>query len=150
MQVQVRRAVPADGPAYVGLVRALAEFEWLPPPDEQACIRLVADAFADPPRYELWIGELDGEVVAYAATFMTYSTFRALPSLYLEDIFVHPASRRAGVAKALLTRLREDAVARGCGRFEWMCLDWNSNAKVLYSQFGAKENADFRLWRMEL
>lgn len=150
MPPTVRRAVPADAPAYVALVRALAEFEKLPPPDESAAARLVADAFADPPRYELWVAELGGEVVAYAVTFPTYSTFRALPSLFLEDLFVHPSARRAGVATAILARLREEAVARGCGRFEWFVLDWNVDAQKLYARIGAEEQAAWRLWRVKL
>jgi GNAT superfamily N-acetyltransferase len=148
--VTVRRAVPADGPAYVALVRALAEFEKLPGPDDDAAARLVADAFASPPRYELWVGELDGEVVAYAVTFPTYSTFRARPSLFLEDLFVHPRARRAGVATAILARLRDEAVARGCGRFEWFVLDWNVDAQALYARIGAEEHAAWRLWRVDL
>lgn len=148
--VIVRRAAPADGPAYVALVRALAEFERLPPPDDDAAARLVADAFADPPRYELWVGEQGGEVVAYAVTFPTYSTFRARPTLFLEDLFVHPRARRAGVASAILARLREEARARGCGRFEWMVLDWNEGAQALYAGVGAREHAAWRLWRVDL
>lgn len=148
--VTVRRAVPADAPAYVALVRALADFEKLPAPDDAAAARLVADAFATPPRYELWVAELGGEVVAYAVTFPTYSTFRALPSLFLEDLFVHPRGRRAGVATAILARLREEAVVRGCGRFEWFVLDWNVDAQKLYARIGAEEHAAWRLWRVTL
>jgi len=146
----VRRALPADGPAYVALVRALAAFEQLPPPDEAACDRLVADAFADPPRYELWVADRDGEIVAYAVTFMTYSTFLARPSLFLEDLFVHPSARRGGVASAMLARLREEAVARGCGRFEWFVLDWNRDAQALYTRIGAEVHAAWQLWRVVL
>lgn len=148
--VTVRAAVPADGPAFVALVRALAEFEKLPAPDEAAAARLVADAFAEPPRYQLWIGELGGEVVAYAATFETYSTFLARPSLFLEDLFVHPRARRAGVASAMLAHLRGVAEARGCGRFEWHVLDWNTDAQKLYAGVGAAEMHDWRLWRVLL
>ena len=146
----VRRAVPSDAPAYVALVRALADFEQLPAPDDAAAARLVADAFSTPPRYDLWVGEVDGEVVAYAVTFETSSTFRALPGLFLEDLFVHPRVRRAGVASAILARLREEAVARGCGRFEWHVLDWNVDAQKLYSRVGAEEHAAWRLWRVTL
>jgi len=148
--ISVRRAVPADGPAYVALVRALADFEKLPAPDDAAAARLVADAFANPPRYELWVGELDGEIVAYAVTFPTYSTFRARPTLFLEDLFVHPRGRRAGVATAVLARLRDEAVQRGCGRFEWFVLDWNVDAQALYARIGAVEQPAWRLWRVDL
>lgn len=146
----IRRAVPADGPAFVALVRALASFERLPLPDDAAAARLVADAFGDPPRYELWVAEIEGAVVGYAATFMTYSTFLARPSLFLEDLFVHPDARRRGVASALLTRLRAEAVARGCGRFEWMVLDWNRDAQALYARLGAEAQAAWQLWRVTL
>jgi len=148
--ISVRRAPPADGPAYVRLVRALAEFEKLPPPDEAAAGRLVADAFSEPPRYELWIAELDGAVVAYAVTFATYSTFRGKPTLFLEDLFVHPDARRRGVARAVLARLREEAGARGCGRFEWFVLDWNEDAQALYRGVGARPLTEWQLWRVDL
>jgi GNAT superfamily N-acetyltransferase len=150
MALTIRRAAPSDGAAYVELVRALAEFEQLPGPDEAASARLLADAFADPPRYQLWVAVLDGDLVAYAVTFETYSTFLARPSLFLEDLFVHPRARRAGVASAMLARLREEAEARGCGRFEWFVLDWNVDAQKLYSRVGAAEQAAWRLWRVEL
>ena len=111
MSVLVRRALPADGPAFLALVRALAAFESLPPPDDDAAARLVADAFADPPRYELWVAEVDGAVAAYAATFMTYSTFRARPTLFLEDLFVHPDARRRGAHHVLPKPLDSAQVA---------------------------------------
>lgn len=148
--MKVRRAEPADGPAFLDLVRSLAEFETLPPPDAAACERLLADAFADPPRYELWVTELGGRVVAYAVTFMTYSTFLARPTLFLEDLFVHPDSRRRGVATGMMKRLEELAVERGCGRFEWLVLDWNRDAQTLYDRLGARMKGDWRLMRIEL
>src|SRR5207249_11518171 len=101
----IRPARAADGPAFVGLVRALAEFEKLPGPSEAAAARLLEDAFGERPRYELLVAEKDGRVVAYAAFFPTYSTFLARPALYLEDIFVHPDARGAGIASALMRAL---------------------------------------------
>lgn len=159
--MQIRQAQPADGPAFLSLVRALAAFERLPPPDEAACERLLAHAFGDPPRYELWVAAFDrseieqtefepGRAVAYAVTFTTYSTFRALPTLFLEDLFVHPGARRRGVATAMMSFLKERAEERGCGRFEWMVLDWNQDAQSLYTRLGADMKADWRLMRIDL
>lgn len=149
--MEIRRARPADGPAYLSLVRALAEFESLAPPDAAACERLLVDAFSDPPRYELWVAELEPRrVVAYAVTFTTYSTFRALPTLFLEDLFVHPDARRRGVATRMMNHLKALAVERGCGRFEWMVLDWNEDAQGLYRGLGADMKPDWRLMRIDL
>ena len=149
--MNIRRASRQDGQAVVQLIRCLAEFEKLPPPDAAAEQRLIRDAFdAVPPRLELWVAEEEDRVLAYAACFETYSTFRARPTLFLEDLFVHPGARRRGVARRLLARLRDEAVGRGCGRFEWMVLDWNQDAKSLYQAIGAQTMADWRLMRVDL
>lgn len=146
----IRAARPEDGPAFIALVRALAEFERLPGPSDEAAARLVADAFGERPRYRLTLGELDGEVVAYAITFETYSTFLGKPTLFLEDLFVHPRARRRGVATRMLDHLREHARQGGYGRFEWMVLDWNNDAQQLYDGFGAEKLQQWLLYRVTL
>ena len=146
--MQIRPAAPADGPAYIALVRALADFEKLAGPSDEAAARLLADAFGPRPRYELTVADLDGDVCAYAVTFETYSTFLARPTLFLEDLFVHPRARRRGVATALLEHLRARARERGCGRFEWMVLDWNVDAQRLYEGLGAERMETWRLMRI--
>jgi GNAT superfamily N-acetyltransferase len=148
--MHIRRATRDDGPAVVDLVRSLATFEKLPPPDEAAEARLLRDAFeASPPRFDVWVAVDDGgRVVAYAACFETYSTFLARPKLFLEDLFVHPSARRQGIARRLLEHLRGEAVARGCARFEWFVLEWNQDAKALYREMGAEVEADWQLVRL--
>jgi GNAT superfamily N-acetyltransferase len=149
-EVLVRPARPDDGPAYVGLVRALADFEKLPGPTEEATRRLVDDAFGPRPRYTLTVAELQGEVVAYAVTFDTYSTFRALPTLFLEDLFVHPRARRQGIGTAMLAYLRSYAERNGYGRFEWNVLDWNVDAHAFYRKLGAEVLSQWRVCRISL
>jgi GNAT superfamily N-acetyltransferase len=148
--MEIRAARPADVPAIAALIGELAAFEKLPAPDAAAAERLTRDAFGEGPRLELWVAEIEGAVAAYAATFMAYSTFRALPSLYLEDLFVSSGFRRRGIATALLARLRAEGERRGCGRFEWMVLDWNEGAKALYAGVGARILRDLRLARIDL
>lgn len=146
----VRPALPADGPAVVALIQALASFEKLPGPTPEAGERLLRDAFSPQPRIEILVAELDQKIVGYALYFQTYSTFRGLPTLFLEDLFVHPDARRKKVASELLTELTAIAVRRGCGRFEWMVLDWNESAHKLYDGRGAKMLTDWRLYRLDL
>jgi GNAT superfamily N-acetyltransferase len=148
--MEIRPARPGDLDAVVRLIRALAEFEKLPPPPPEAEERLRAAAFDPPRRLELWVAEREREVVAYAACFETYSTFRLRPTLFLEDLFVHPGARRTGVATAMLAHLRAEAERRGCGRFEWMVLDWNADAQKLYQGVGARMMTDWRLMRIDL
>jgi GNAT superfamily N-acetyltransferase len=148
--VVIREARREDAPAILALVRALAEFEKLAGPDDAAAARFVEHGFGERPLCESFVAELDGEIVAYAIIVTTYSTFLMKPTLFLEDIFVHPRARRRGIATAFMARLRDLAVARGCGRFEWMVLDWNAGAQALYERVGARQMAEWRLCRVEL
>src|SRR5262249_34589361 len=100
--------------------------------------------------YDALVAEMDGEIVAYAIYLETYSTFLARPTLYLEDVFVHPRVRRHGIGSAIMERLRAIAVERGCGRFEWTVLDWNEAAQRFYERIGAKRLAEWRVCRVEL
>jgi GNAT superfamily N-acetyltransferase len=151
--MEIRPGRPEDVPAVADLMRQLAEFEKLPPPDAAAEARLASHAFpgdGQVPLVELWVAERAGEVVAYAAIFLAYSTFRARPTLYLEDLYVRADARRAGIGTAMLSRLREEATARGCGRFEWSVLDWNQGAIAFYRGLGAQVMDTWRLVRIDL
>jgi GNAT superfamily N-acetyltransferase len=145
MSLHIRTAEPRDLDAVLALVRALADFEKLPPPDAEAAARFREHAFR---HFELLVAELDGEVVAYAVHFATYSTFLARPSLWLEDLFVRPDVRSRGIGAAMLRRLAQLAVERGCGRFEWSVLDWNARAQSFYAGLGAELLREWHLCRV--
>jgi GNAT superfamily N-acetyltransferase len=150
MEITVRPATPADSVAFLALVDALADYEELPRPTEEARARLLADAFeVTPPRFSLLLAEAEGTgVIGYAVTFETYSTFLARPTLYLEDLFVHPDHRSIGAGRALFGAVQAEARSRGCGRMEWSCLDWNELAWKFYERRGATHLNDWRLYRL--
>lgn len=83
------------------------------------------------------ICSVDGEPAGFAVYFFNYSTWQGRKGLYLEDLYVTPAHRKAGAGKALLQHLARIAVAEGCGRFEWSVLDWNEPALEFYRSIGA-------------
>jgi len=146
----LRRAERADAEAVIGLIIALAEFENLPPPDAAAQARLIAHGFGEQPKFEVMLAEVEGAPgpVGYALLLQTYSTFLAQPSLYLEDVFVLPEFRKQGVGTALLRHCVQTAHERGCGRMEWTCLDWNTNAQAMYDRMGARRMKEWFLYRM--
>ena len=148
--ITLRRAGRADAEAVLGLIIALAEFEDLPPPDAGAQARLIEHGFGDVPKFEVMLAEVEGAVgpVGYALLLQTYSTFLAQPTLYLEDVFVLPEYRKRGIGKALLRHCVHTAFERGCGRMEWTCLDWNTNAQALYERMGARRMKEWYLYRM--
>ena len=82
---------------FLGLIDKLAAYEKLAPPDEEAKNRLRRDCISDKPKYQAFIGKVGGKYVSYVIYFFTYSSFLALPTLFLEDIFVLEEYRRHGV-----------------------------------------------------
>jgi GNAT superfamily N-acetyltransferase len=153
MSIEVRRAERNDAADLFVLIEALAKYEKLDPPDDDARLRLAEDIWGERPRAEAWLALFDGLPVAYAFTFETYSTFLARPTLYLEDLFVLPEFRRKGMGEAIFRHLASEAVDRGCGRMEWACLDWNEPGLRFYGKLGARhmgEWASFRLTAEQL
>jgi GNAT superfamily N-acetyltransferase len=144
----LRAAEPRDVPAIVALIRELAEFEKLSHLCQVSADSLAPHLFGDKPVVECVVGEVQGEVVAFALFFPNFSTFLAKPGLYLEDLYIQPAHRGNGLGKALLEHLAALAVERGCGRFEWCVLDWNERAIRFYDGMGATVMPDWRLCRM--
>jgi len=86
--------------------------------------------------------------VGFALFFTTFSTFLCKPGLYLEDLFVEPEHRGAGIGKALLGHLAALACERGCGRLEWPVLDWNTPSIRFYESLGASLLPEWELVRM--
>ena len=145
---KLRPAQPRDVAAIVGLITELAEFEQL-----AHLLRLTPDSlapqlFGERPVAEAVVAEVADQVVAFALFFTNFSTFLAQPGLYLEDLYVQPALRGAGIGKALLRHLGALAVARGYGRFEWSVLDWNESAIGFYQKMGATLLPDWRICRV--
>ena len=90
----------------------------------------------------------NGKEVGFALFFHNFSTFVGRAGLYLEDLYVLPESRGKGYGKALLKRLAAIAVERGCGRMEWVCLDWNKPSMDFYRSLGASPMDEWTIWRV--
>ena len=127
----IRAAARGDVAAIHAMVRELAEYEKLTDLCVSTAAQIEQELFGDRRNAEALIAREAGEPVGFALYFHNYSTFLGRKGLYLEDLFVRPAHRR-----------------RGCGRFEWMALDWNEPALDFYRQLGASEMSEWRLLRV--
>lgn len=134
---------------FAGLIRALAQYEHLPPPKSAALKRLRADAFGPRPRFEAALAlDEGGKAIGYAIWFETYSSFLARPTLYLEDLFVVEEARRGGAGGMLFDYVRALGQRRGCGRMDWNVLDWNTPARDFYRRRGAEWMREWVLYRI--
>ena len=148
-EVRIRRARKADGVNLLDLIDALADFEKLKKPTALARKRLLRDAFGPRKRFDVFLALIDRRAIGYAIIFETYSSFRALPTLFLEDLFILPGFRKRGIGKRLFHRCVEEASKRGCGRMEWIVLDWNEGAQRFYHRHHAHHMKEWQLYRLE-
>ena len=148
-KIIVRHAIAEDGTAWLALIDALALYEKLQPPDADARDRLMKDAFGPQPRFDVYVAEISEKIVGYAITLETYSSFLALPTLFLEDIFVLSEYRKCGVGAELFKHCVREAYHRNCGRMEWMVLEWNHLALDFYKRMGAGRLSEWVPYRMD-
>jgi GNAT superfamily N-acetyltransferase len=144
----IRPAIPQDTKTIARLIKALSEYEKLPHELTLDETRLEQHLFGPRPFAEVLLAEEKGEVVGYALFFPIYSTFKAQPGIYLEDLFVEPEHRGKGHGKALLVELARLAVERGCGRVEWAVLNWNEPAIQFYRSLGAVPMDAWQTYRL--
>lgn len=144
----LRPAEPRDCAELDRLIRELAVYEKLEEQKVGTPEALHAALFGERPACEAIIAERHGRAVGFALFFTTFSTFLARPGIYLEDVFVEPEHRGAGIGRAILRRLAALAVERGCGRFEWRVLDWNEPSIRFYESLGGKVLPEWELVRM--
>lgn len=145
---KIRPARPEDVSILLEFTKGLAEFE-----------NMSDMVVATPQRLHHWlferktahllIGEEDGKAVATAIYFYNFSTFEGLGGIYLEDLFVLPEHRSKGYGSAILKHIAALALEEGCGRFEWICLDWNEKAIAMYEGLGAVSHPEWLLFRMD-
>ena len=146
---RIRRAERVDVPLVLGLIRELAEYERLADQVVATEELLERHLFSERPAAEALIAEVDGEAVGFALFFTTFSTFVGRPGIWLEDLYVRPEQRRAGVGRALLEHLARIAAEHECGRVEWAALDWNAAALEFYAGLGARPVEGWTIHRLE-
>jgi GNAT superfamily N-acetyltransferase len=144
----IRAAGERDVPELLRLIKGLAEYEKLADQAVGTAPLLHAALFGERPVCEALVAEHQGRAVGFALYFWTFSTFLCKPGLYLEDLFVEPGHRGAGIGKALLQRLAARVVERGGGRFEWRVLDWNEPSIRFYESLGAVLMREWLLARL--
>jgi GNAT superfamily N-acetyltransferase len=144
----IRPATPSDCAEILRLIGELAVYEKLEHMAVGTVAKLRQQLFGPRPAAETLIAERGGRAVGFALYFTTFSTFLCKPGLYLEDLFVEPAHRGAGIGKALLRRLAALARERDCGRLEWRVLDWNEPSIKFYESLGATIMKEWLLVRL--
>lgn len=145
--VSLRLAEKEDVGLVLRFIKELADYEQLL--DEVvATEEILLETIFEKRAAEVVIAELNDEPVGFALFFHNFSTFLGRPGLYLEDLYVRPEMRGKGIGKMLLSFLAKLALDRGCGRFEWWCLDWNKPSIDFYVSIGAIPMDEWTVYRV--
>ncbi len=147
--VSVRAAAPGDVELIYAYIVELAEYERAREQVTGTPDLLETALFGESPAAEALIAELDGAAAGFALFHHTFSTWECRAGVWLEDLYVTPAHRRAGVGLALLSRLAAVTMERGCARLEWNALDWNAPALRFYERIGAARLSAWELHRLD-
>ncbi len=144
----IRPARPEDVPAIVAMVHELAEYERAPQDCHLTTDQLTAALFGDHPAlYGHVAVDAAGQPVGMMLWFLNFSTWAGVHGIYLEDLYVRPDARAAGVGRALLATLAQICVERGYARLEWWVLHWNP-AREFYHAIGAAPMDEWLPYRL--
>ena len=155
----IRAAKKEDASLILSFIKELAEFEKLSHEVVATVKDLERHLFGENPVAEVVIAEIEAggktngkfskkEGIAFALFFQNYSTFLGQPGIYLEDLFVRPPHRGKGVGEAMLRHIAQLAIDRGCGRFEWSVLGWNTKAIEFYKRHKAIPMNEWTVFRL--
>ena len=147
--IALRPATRADVPLILELIHGLAEYEREPDAVFATEALLEQQLFGEHPGAEVVIAEANGQAAGFALFFHNFSTWHGRRGLYLEDLFVLPPFRKRGIGRALMVHLARLAVQRGCARFEWSVLDWNTPAIDFYRSLGAVGMDEWTVQRVD-
>jgi GNAT superfamily N-acetyltransferase len=150
MNIKIRKSIKKDSKEVIRLIKELADFEKLDPPNASAIRNLIKDMYSKNSPVKVLVAEAEGKLVGYAFYFFTYSTFLAKKTLYLEDVYVSSDYRKSGIGKMFFKELVKAAKKNKCGRMEWHVLDWNTNAIKFYKNLAAEELKEWKYFRVSL
>ena len=145
--MEIRKAVRQDVPLILEFIKGIARYEKMEN-EVVATTELLEEQLFDKGRAEVIFVMEEGVEVGFALFFHNFSTFLGRSGLYLEDLFVYPEHRGKGYGKALFLELGRIANERGCGRMEWVCLNWNKPSIDFYRSMGAVPLDEWTTYRL--
>lgn len=147
MGLTFRYAEKSDTPLILEFIKELADYENML--DEVVATKeLLEEWLFEQKKAEVLFAVAGGQEVGFVLFFHNFSTFLGRAGIYIEDLYVKPQHRGRGYGKAIMKKIAQTAVERGCGRVEWWCLDWNRPSIDFYISLGAKPMSDWTVYRV--
>lgn len=110
---------------------------------------LAAALFGAAPKAEVVVAWMGAEPAGFALFYNNYSTFRGQCGVHLEDLYVRPEWRSAGIGRKLLAHMARLTLARDCGRLEWWALTGDERVNAFYESVGAAVQDEWSVYRLK-
>jgi GNAT superfamily N-acetyltransferase len=130
----IRRAEAGDRARLAPLVRAYIDFYKEPQPAEERLDALLALLAERPDVGVQFVADKDGGLHGFATVYLTYDTVAARRVAVMNDLFVAPDDRNAGLGRALIERCLTFARENDCAVLQWVTAQDNARAKALYDK----------------
>lgn len=150
MKTLIKKVDKNNFSSFIVLVKKLAQYEKLTPPTSAAIKRLKKDSLSKKPKIECYLAYAGREPIGYLILLMTYSSFLAKPTQYIEDIFILKEYRQKGIGQKMFDFIKKLAKKRKCGRIEWTVLKWNKSAINFYNKNGAENMEEWLFYRLTM
>ncbi len=147
-EFSIRSAQKGDEDIILALLYELAEYEKLQAKFKVTREIVARDYLGEHPPIHTVLAHAGASPAGIATWYWTYSTFAAARGIYLEDLFVRPEFRGAGIGKALLAHVAKQAAAANAAHVEWMVIDWNEPSIRFYESLGAKRIQGWYTYRL--
>lgn len=138
--IEIRDGRPQDAEPLLPLLRGYCDFYEVDPPDE-GLLELVRQVASGPDQGSLFVAERDGEPIGFAVMGWKWASTAGARVAHLEDLYVSPGERGAGVADALIARCAERCRELGIARLGWMTAPDNHRAQRVYDRSGAQSSS---------
>jgi len=145
----IRRAGIGDLPGLAPMFNAYRQFYARAPDLPLAAHYLGERLQRDESIVLLAIGEA-GDALGFTQLYPTFCSVAAAPICVLYDLWVEPAARRSGVARALMVAAADQARATGAVRLELMTARTNFAAQRLYESLGWVRDQQFFTYSLML
>jgi ribosomal protein S18 acetylase RimI-like enzyme len=132
----IRPAAAGDAADIARLLRGLNTHLGHTPVPGMTAADVIAHGFGERPAFEATLALRGGRAVGLALYFFTFSTWRGRPGVYVQDLYVEPEARAAGLGRRLLAAAAAAGAARGCDHLRLSVALTNLEAQKFYHRLG--------------
>jgi GNAT superfamily N-acetyltransferase len=147
--MEIRKAIEADIPNLLPLMRELAEFE-----KYAENFAVTEEVLRDqgfrhvPPDFHCLVAEENDKLVGFLVYYFVAFTYRAKPNLIIKELYIAGPHRSRSVGRFLMQAVAREAANARCGMIKWWVAKWNKRGIEFYKRLGAKIDSDWHEFQL--